>query len=80
VQEELREAIRTGNVMCNRDTGLLEREANPSRYPAVPAPAGKTREEVRQELREAIRTGDMPAGGETDLKMKDLHPGMYPKK
>ncbi len=66
--------------MCNNDSGMLERQANPSRYPAAPAAGGKTRAQVQEELREAIRTGDMPANDETGRRMKDVNPGLYPKK
>ena len=78
VRQELMEAVRTGNIPCNDDSGRLMREVYPSRYPQAPAAEAKTREQVQQELREAIRTGDMPANDESGHKLKEVHPGMYP--
>ena len=64
------------------DTPLLEngqtpREMNPSAYPARPAIAVKTREQVHAELLEAIRMGDTPLfeNGQTP---RDINPSAYP--
>jgi len=73
----LTEAIRTGNVLANGDSGLLLNEQFPNRYPAVAVAAGKSREQVKAETAEAIRTGDMIAAGESGLKLNELHPQQY---
>ena len=61
VRAELMEAIRTGNIPANDESGRMLNEVNPSAYPPkVEAPC-KTREQVRAELAEARRTGNMMA-------------------
>ncbi|KRC01314.1 hypothetical protein ASE11_06810 [Hydrogenophaga sp. Root209] len=57
VKAELAEAIRTGNVLADSETGLKLNEINPSNYPAKPGQTGKTRAQVRAELDEARRLG-----------------------
>ncbi len=79
VQQELAEAVRTGNVRSADEGGMLEREASPSRYPAAPSTGGKTRAQVQEELREAVRTGNMPANDESGRTMREVNPGLYPK-
>ena len=61
VRAELMEAIRTGNMPANDETGRMLNEVNPSAYPPKPVVPCKTREQVRAELDEAKRTGNMPA-------------------
>ena len=60
VKAELAEAIRTGDIVVNGETGQKANELFPGRYPAKPVAQGKTREQVKIELAEAIRTGQMP--------------------
>jgi ribosomal protein L30E len=76
VQAELREAIRTGDIIEGY-SGLTRYELNPSAYPARPVVAGKTREQVNAELREAIRTGDIVDGYESRSRY-ERNPGAYP--
>ena len=80
VQAELQEAIRTGNMPANDESGRMLNEVNPSAYPPKPVVPCKTREQVRAELEEAKRTGNMPADSETGCMLKDLYPDLYPKK
>jgi ribosomal protein L30E len=77
VKAELREAIRTGNIVEGED-GRTRYERNPSAYPPHIVVAGKTRSEVKAELAEAVRTGDIMVG-ESSLKLNEQHPGRYPK-
>jgi Domain of unknown function (DUF4148) len=79
VKAELAEAIRTGNVLADGESGLMRNQIDPGRYPAKPMLAGKTREQVKAELAEAIRTGDMPAGGESGLMLYEMYPQRYAK-
>ncbi len=80
VQSELREAIRTGNMPANDESGRMLNEVNPSAYPAKPVVPCKTREQVIAELEEAKRTGNMPADNESGCLLKDMYPDLYPKK
>ena len=80
VKAELVEAIRTGDLLADGETGLKLNEINPSKYPSKPSQLGKTRAQVRAELEEAIRTGDMFAVGEAGLKLNEIHPSKYPSK
>ena len=80
VKAELAEAIRTGDIIGNAETGQKLNEINPSAYPAKPAVAGKTREQVKAELAEAIRTGDIIGNAETGQKLNELYPHRYPAK
>jgi hypothetical protein len=80
VRTELMEAIRTGNLPANDESGRMRNEVNPSAYPPkVEAPC-KTREQVRAELDEAKRTGNMPAPDESGCMLKDMYPDLYPKR
>ena len=60
VKAELAEAIRTGDIIGNAETGQKLNELYPHRYPAKPAVAGKTRQQVKDELSQAQRDGTMP--------------------
>jgi hypothetical protein len=60
VKAELAEAIRTGDIVVDQESGKKANELFPGRYPAKPVAQGKTREQVKIELAEAIRTGQMP--------------------
>ena len=77
VRAELDEAIRTGNIVVNGESGSKANEANPGLYPAKATVQGKTREQVKAELAEAIRTGDIVAGGESSQKLNQLNPQRY---
>jgi hypothetical protein len=79
VKAELAEAIRTGNVLANGESGLTLRELFPQRYPATPT-AGATRAQVIAELKEAQRTGDIIAPGDSGLRLNELYPQAYPPK
>ena len=61
VQAELQEAIRTGNMPANDESGRMLNEVNPSAYPPKPVVPCKTREQVKAELAEAVRSGQPPA-------------------
>lgn len=79
VRAELAEAIRTGNVLANGESGVTLRELYPHRYPAAPA-AGVTRAQVLAELKETQRAGDTIAPGDAGLRLNELHPRAYPPK
>ena len=57
VKAELVEAIRTGDLLADGETGLKLNEINPSKYPSKPSQLGKTRAQVQAELSEAKRLG-----------------------
>jgi hypothetical protein len=78
VKAELREAIRTGDMLATGDSGLKLNELYPDRYPHVAAVAAKTRAEVQSELAEAVRAGTMVAAGEGGLTLRDEFPQRYP--
>jgi hypothetical protein len=78
VKTELAEAIRTGDMLANGESGLKLNELNPQRYPKPPLTAVSTREQVKAELAEAIRTGNMLAGGEIGLNLNEEFPQRYP--
>jgi hypothetical protein len=96
VRAELAEAQRTGDIVASKDAGNDEyasgvgrklNELNPAAYPAKPAVAGKTREQVRAELAEAQRTGDIVASKDLGAdeyasgagrKLNELFPNNYP--
>jgi hypothetical protein len=78
VKAELAEAIRTGDVIANGESGLKLNELYPQRYPHAAAAAGATRAQVTGELAEAIRTGNMIAAGEGGLKLNEEFPQRYP--
>jgi hypothetical protein len=80
VRAELAQAMRTGNVMANGESGLTLRELFPQRYPATATAPGLTRAQVTGELEEARRTGDLIAGGESGLRLNELNPQAYPPK
>jgi predicted RNase H-like HicB family nuclease len=80
VKAELAEAIRTGHVVVNGETGQKAHELFPGQYPAQAVVQGKTRDQVKAELAEAIRTGHVVVNGETGQKANELFPGLYPAK
>ncbi len=80
VQNELKEAIRTGNMPANDESGRMLNEVNPSAYPPKPVVPCKTREQVRAELEEAKRTSNMVAPGESGCLLNELNPSAYPPK
>lgn len=80
VQAELAEAKRTGDVMCDNESRMKEREANPSKYPAQAKVPGKTRAQVKTELEEAKRLGNVPADSDTGVTMREKNPQRYPAK
>ena len=78
VRQELMEAVRTGNIPCNDDSGRLMREVYPSKYPQPPAVESKTREQVQQELQEAIRTGNVQCNNDSGMLERQVNPSRYP--
>lgn len=76
---ELADAIRTGDIMANDESGLRVNEEFPQRFPARIVAAGKSRAEVKAELAEAIRTGDMLANDESGLRLNEELPRHYAK-
>lgn len=80
VQTELAEAIRTGEILADAETGRKASEVNPTLYPAKATVQGKTRQEVKADLAEAIRTGDIVADLENGLKANEVNPSLFPAK
>jgi len=78
VRAELMEAVRTGNIPCNDDSGRLMREVYPSNYPQTPAAEAKTREQVQAELQEAIRTGNIMCNNDSGMLERQVNPSRYP--
>lgn len=78
VKAELAEAVRTGNLPANGESGLKLNEINPSKYPSTPAQLGKTRTQVQAEWAEARRNGELLANGETGLKLNEIAPSNFP--
>jgi hypothetical protein len=79
VQAEFLEAVRSGNIVANGESGLTLRELYPQRYPAVPA-AGVTRAQVLAEFEQARRSGDILAAGDAGLPLNEVNPQAYPPK
>jgi len=79
VKAELAEAIRTGDILANDESGRKLNEVFPSQYDAQQAAGSKTRQQVKAELAEAIRTGDLLAGGDSGKKLNELFPHSYPR-
>ncbi|HEY5582360.1 MAG TPA: DUF4148 domain-containing protein [Rhodoferax sp.] len=61
VKAELAEAVRTGDVMADGETGRKLNEVFPNGYPAKQVQSSVTREQVKAELAETVRTGDRQA-------------------
>jgi Domain of unknown function (DUF4148) len=78
VKSELKEAIRTGEMPANDESGRHMHDVYPSRYPPQPVEPCKTREQVKAELAEAIRTGNMPANDESGCRLNQVNPSRYP--
>lgn len=78
VRAELAEAIRTGDIVLDRQ-GRSEYERAPHRYPERAKMLGKTREQVGVELAEAIRTGSI-VRDEQGRSEFELAPHRYPER
>lgn len=80
VKAELAEAVRTGNVPADNESGLMLNQVRPDLYPSQERSVGKTRAEVKAELNEAIRTGNIVADVESGKKLNELYPARYAAK
>ena len=80
VKAELVEAVRTGNVPADNESGLMLNQVRPDLFPSQDRSAGKTRAEVKAELNEAVRTGNIVADGESGKKLNELYPARYAAK
>ena len=80
VKAELTEAIRTGDIIANSETGQTLTDLYPGLYPAKAPVVGKTRAQVRTELSDAIRSGDIVLNVETGQSLNQMEPGRYPAK
>jgi len=78
VRAELREAIRSGDMLAPGDSGARLNQLHPQLDPATSRVAGKTRSEVQAELADALRSGDIVAAGESGLTMRERFPQLYP--
>ena len=77
VRAELAEAVRSGDLIADGETGARFNQLFPAQYAQSATVAGKTRAEVKAELAEAVRNGDLIADGETGAKFKDVAPATY---
>ena len=77
VKAEWAEAVRTGNVQADGESGLLLRELHPNLYPQ-PVERGATRDEVKTAFAEAQRNGELLVGGESEQKLNERYPDRYP--
>jgi hypothetical protein len=77
VKAELKEAIRTGDVLAGGDSGLKMNELYPQRYPRVGAET-KARAEVQAELAAAMRDGTLVPAGEGAMSLRDEFPQRFP--
>ena len=59
VQAELAEAIRTGEMIGNGQTGQTAYQLNPSAFPERPMATGKTRADVLSEMEKARMDGSL---------------------
>ena len=80
VKAELAEAVRTGNVPADNESGLMLNQVRPDLFPSQERSVGKTRAEVKAELNEAIRTGNIVADVESGKKLNELYPARYAAK
>ena len=80
VKAELAEAVRTGNVPADNESGLMLNQVRPDLFPSQERTVGKTRAEVKAELNEAVRTGNIVADGESGKKLNELYPARYAAK
>ena len=80
VKAELAEAIRTGNMPADNESGLMLNQVRPDLYPSQERSVGKTRAEVKAELNEAVRTGNIVADVESGKKLNELYPARYAAK
>jgi predicted RNase H-like HicB family nuclease len=78
VRAELKEAVRTGNIIGNSESGRMRNDINPSQYPAQPTTQGNTRAEVTAELKEAVRTGNIIGNSESGRMRNEINPSQYP--
>jgi len=78
VKAELAQAILSGDMLADGETGLKLNERYPDSYPAKQGQAGLTRVQVKAELAESLRTGDfIVVGEELMAKCNELHPNMH---
>ena len=77
VKAELREAIRSGDVIAAGESGLKMNEREPQRY-AAPVAATTSRAEVRAELAAAARAGTLIVAGDAAIARRDQSPQRYP--
>jgi len=59
VQAELAEAMRTGDIIVDGQTGMTAYQLNPSAFPERSMATGKTRAEVLSELEKARKDGSL---------------------
>lgn len=78
VRAELREAVRTGDVMPPGESGLKLNELNPQRYRKPDAASLTTRAEVKAEFAVARRAGDLIPAGEVGSSLREEFPQRYP--
>jgi predicted RNase H-like HicB family nuclease len=77
VRAELAQAVRSGDLIANGETGQRFNEIAPHLYPQPVVVGAKSRAEVKAELAEAIRTGDLIANGEIGLRFNQISPAQY---
>ena len=78
VRAELREAVRTGDVIAPGDSGLKLNELYPQRYGKPVVGSATTRVEVQGELAAARRFGELIPAGEGGRSLREQFPQRYP--
>jgi hypothetical protein len=80
VRAELMEAIRTGDMPANDESGRMHCEVNPTASPPKVVASCKTRESVRAELAEARRTRHVPSTVESGCLLNEINLSAAPSK
>ena len=78
VRAELREAVRTGDVIAPGDRGLKLNELYPQRYGKPVVASATTRADVQGELAAARRFGELIPAGEGGRSFSERFPQRYP--
>ena len=77
VQSQLVEAVRTGNIVVNDESGRTLNQVNPSQYPAQKIQVGYSREQVNVNLTNAIRSGNIVINDESRRALNQVNPQQY---
>lgn len=76
VRAELAQAVRSGDLIADGETGARFNQVSPHLY-AQPVAVAKSRAEVQAELRDAQARGELIADGETGARFNEVAPAQY---